>query len=85
MTNADYAYALALLANTPAQAESLDHSLKQAAGEKGANSALSGRLLELVDKFIYLDNNISSTESRCQHIPSEGVNCYRQVIDHMEI
>ena len=30
---------------------------------EGAISALSGRLLKLVDKFTYLDSNISSTES----------------------
>ena len=37
MTDADYADDLALLANTPAQAESLLHSLKQALGGTGLN------------------------------------------------
>ena len=32
MTDTDYKYDLALLANTPAQAESLLHSLEEAAG-----------------------------------------------------
>ena len=35
MTDADYADDLALLTNTPAQAESLLHNLKQAAGGIG--------------------------------------------------
>ena len=33
--DADYAYGIALLANTPTQAESLQHSLEQAAGGIG--------------------------------------------------
>ena len=74
----DYADDLALLRSTPAQAESLLHSLEQAAGDIGlymkANkpvcfklersiSSLSGKPLKLVSKFTYLDNNISSIES----------------------
>ena len=37
MTDADYADDLAPLANTPAQAKSLQHSLEQAAGGIGFN------------------------------------------------
>ena len=69
----------ALLANTPAGAESLLHSLKQAVrgfdltwtqikqiifvSNKKEQSQLSVRSLKLVDNFTYLGKNISSTES----------------------
>ena len=77
---ADCAYDLALLANTPAQAKSLLHSLEQPARGIGlyvnsiktellcfrqnrAIAILNGKLLKLVNQFIYLSSNISSTES----------------------
>ena len=80
MTGADYADDLVVLTNTPGQAESLLHSVEQAAEGicfyinanktkymyykwEWAISTLSGRPLKLVDKFIYLGNNISSIES----------------------
>ena len=70
----------ALFPNTPAQAESQQHDLEQAAGgiglymnvnktefmcfkQEGDISTLSRGPLKLVDKFIYLDSNISSNES----------------------
>ena len=68
ITDVHYAKDLVVLANTPAQVESLLHSLEQAAGgiglhvnanktvymcfKRGVISALSGRSLKLVEKFI---------------------------------
>ena len=79
ITDADYGNNLVPLANVSAQAESLLHSLEQAAGGIGllvnANKtefgswyqdgdiSLNGEPLKLVNKFIYLGNKISSTES----------------------
>ena len=77
MTDKDYVDDLELLANTPAQAESLLHSPEQATGgiglymnamramcfKQGTLFTLSGKPLKLVDQFIYLGSNISSTES----------------------
>ena len=66
-----------LLANTPVKAESLLHSLEQAAGGISLSvnsnktilmcykmdiSALNGSSLKLVDKFTYLGSSVSSTE-----------------------
>ena len=48
---------------------------------EGAISILSVKPQKLGDKLTYLSSNISSTESEV----NEGVDCYRQVIDHMEI
>ena len=78
-TTAGYAYDLALLTNTPGQADSQLHSLEQAAGgidlyvntkktditcfKQGAISALSRKPLKLVNQFPYLGSNISSTKS----------------------
>ena len=53
ITDADYADDLALLANTPVQAKFLLHCLELATRGIGL----------YVNQFIYLDNNISSTES----------------------
>ena len=78
--DADYTDDLTRLTNTPAQAESLLHSLEQAAKDIGlymnsdktkfmhfnqdnAISSLNDKSLKLVDHFIYLFSNISSTES----------------------
>ena len=78
--NADYADDIALLANASAQAESLLHSLEQAAAgvvlhvnahkmeymcfnQRGNIFTLNGRSLKLVDKFTYLGNSVSSTET----------------------
>ena len=67
----DYTDDIVLLANTPAQAETLLHSLEWAAADKTENmsftqrgniSTLKGGLLKLVDKFIYLGNSVSSTK-----------------------
>ena len=59
ITDADYTDDLAILANTPNQAETLLHSLERAAVGIGT---LDGASLKLVDKFTYLGNSISSTE-----------------------
>ena len=80
ITDADYADDIALLANTPTQAESLLHSLDQAAGsislhvnedrteymcfnQKRNISTLNGGFLKLLDKFMNLGSNVSSTEN----------------------
>ena len=69
----------ALLTNTPAQAKSLLHNLKQAARciglyvnsdktelmcfKKDSAISLNGKPVKSIDQFIYIGNNISSTES----------------------
>ena len=78
ITDADFADDIELLVNTPTQAESLLHSLEQAAGDmsmqskRGDVSVLNGDFLKLADKFtncpIY---------SKChQYVTSEGMDCY---------
>ena len=75
ITDADYADDLALLANTPNQAETLLHSLERAAAGIGLHvnankteymccniATLDGASLKLVDKFTYLGSSVSSTE-----------------------
>ena len=77
ITDADYADDIALLANTPNQAETLLHCLERAAAgigihvhktefmcfnQKGDISTLDGTYLKLVDKFTYLGSSVSSTE-----------------------
>ena len=71
----DYADDRAFLANIPAQAESLLHSLEQAVENMNANkteymcfnweaiSTLNGGLLKLVGNFMYLGSSVSSTEN----------------------
>ena len=77
ITDADYADDIALLANTPAQTETL---LEQAAAgiglhvnahktkymcfnQRGDISTVNGSSLKLVDKFTYLGSSVSSTET----------------------
>ena len=71
ITDADYADDIAILANTPDQAETLLHSLERAAAHKteymcynqtGDISTLEGTLLKLVDKFTYRGSSVESTE-----------------------
>ena len=72
ITDADYADDLALLANTPNQAETLLHSLERVAAGIGlhvnANKTeymcynQTGNIATLVDKFTYLGSSVSSTE-----------------------
>ena len=72
ITDADYANNLALLANTPNQAETLLHSLERAAAGIGLHVNAhkteymcynqTGNITTLVDKFTYLESSISSTE-----------------------
>ena len=76
--DADNTDDLALLTDTCAQAESQLHSLEQAARglnvnsnetgfmcfkQDGVISTLNSKPLKLIDEFIYLNSNISSTES----------------------
>ena len=75
--NADYLDNLMPLANIPAQAESLQHRLEQAASGIGhyvnsnkkeficfnEDGAISSLNDKLVDQFIYFGSKISSTES----------------------
>ena len=68
MTNADYVDDLALLTNTPTQAEYPQHILEQAADDidlyvKATKAEFMCFQVELVDQFTYLGSNISSTES----------------------
>ena len=69
MTGTEYADDLALLANTSVQVESLLHSLAQAAGSISHSvnaskiESMCFKPLNLVDRFTYLESNISSTES----------------------
>ena len=78
-TDTDYTDDIALLANTSTQAECLLHSLEQPAGGIGLHVnadkmeymcfnqkdifTLNGGSLKLVDKFMYLKSNVSSTEN----------------------
>ena len=80
ITNADNTNDITIQANTPNQAETLLHSLEQAATGIGLHvnahkteymcfnqtrniSTLDGSSLKLVDKFTYLGNSVSSTET----------------------
>ena len=69
ITDADYADDLALLANTPNQAETLLHSVERVAAGIGLHvnahniTTLDGASLRLVDKFTYLGSSVSSTEN----------------------
>ena len=78
ITDADYADDIALLANTPAQAKTLLHSLEQADAGIGLNvnthkteymclnetdDISTLNSLKLVDKFTYLGSSVSSTET----------------------
>ena len=64
ITDADYADDIAILTNTPDQAETLLHSLERAAAGIGLYdiSTLDGTPLKLVDKFTYLGSIVASTE-----------------------
>ena len=78
ITDADYADDIAILANTPAQAETLLNSLKRAAtglhvnshkteymcfNQTGEISTLGGSSLKLVDKFTYVGSSVSSIKA----------------------
>ena len=78
ITDTDYADDIAILANTPNQAETLLHSLEWAAAgiflhvnahkteyiynQTGDISTQDGNSLKLVDKFTYLGSSVSSTK-----------------------
>ena len=77
ITDADYADDIAILANTPNQAETLLHSLERVDmglyvnahkteymcyNKRGDISSVDGTPLKLVNKFTYLGSSISSTE-----------------------
>ena len=79
ITDDDYADDIAILANTPTQAESLLHNLERSAGGIGLHvkakmeyksfnqrafiSTLNGGHLKLMDKLTYLGISVSSTEN----------------------
>ena len=77
ITDADYADYLALLANTPNQAETLLHSLERAAAgivnahkteymcynQTGNITTLDGAFLRLMEIFTYLGSSVSLTEN----------------------
>ena len=78
ITDADYSDDITLLANAPAQAESLLHSLERAGiglhvkahkteymcfNQRGDISTLNGSSLKLVDKFTYQGSSVSSTKT----------------------
>ena len=79
ITDANYADNIAILTNTPDQAETLLHSLERAAAGIGLNVnahkteymcynqtgdiTLEGTPLKLVDKFTYLGSSVESTEN----------------------
>ena len=51
--------------------------------QKGIISTVSSKALKLEDQFTYLGSNIYW--KWCQNMPSDGMKCYWQVIDYMEI
>ena len=76
IADADYADDIAFLANSPAQAETLLHTLERAAAGIGLQStqtrrntcalikeATFGSSLELADRFTYIGSSVSSTET----------------------
>ena len=78
---------IALLANTPTQAESLLHSLEQTAGSIGfyVNANKTEYIcfnrerpssLKFVYTFTYLVSSVSSTENHVSMWRSEGEDCY---------
>ena len=92
ITNADYGNNLTFLASIPAQNEYLLYNLQQAAidSTREISSCLLlkmvssiGKPRKLVNQFIYLSNNISSTESYVNTRVDKAINW--QVIDHMGI
>ena len=63
-TDADYAEDIALLANKPAQAETLQHRLEQAPiNAHKTEYNINGYSLKLVDKFTYLGSGVWSTKT----------------------
>ena len=83
ITDADYDVDVALLANTPTQAESLGIDLHVNANkseymcfnQKIDISTLKSSSLKLADKFTYFRSNVSSTETDIN--TSEGMVSYR--------
>ena len=71
ITDTDYADDIVLLANPPAQAETI--------------SRLKGGLLKLADEFYYLGSSVLSTEKYIQHASKKDIDNYRLAIGHMEI
>ena len=53
--------------------------------QDGAISTFNDKPLKLVDHFTYLGSNIASIESNVNICIEKGMNCYRQVIDHIEM
>ena len=91
ITDADYADDIALLANTPNQAETLLHSLERAAAgighhthkteymcynQTGDISTLDETSLKLVDKFTYLGSSVLINRKN-RHTANESMDSYR--------
>ena len=88
ITDADYAYDIALLANAPAQTEIFLHSLERATAGIGlhvnahkteymcfdqrGDITLNSSSLKLVDKFNYLGSSVSSTETDINTWPANA-------------
>ena len=100
ITDADYADDIALLANTPTQADTryLVCSRQQEAListwmqtkritcvlKRGVISTRNGEHLKFIDKFTYLDSNFIFWK-QCYYMLSKGVDCCRYAIDYMEV
>ena len=99
-TNADYADHIALLANTPSQAESLRYSLEKAAGGIGLhvnpnktvymcfNQNQRGEISTLKGGSLKLVNKftyLGSSEKWHQYVTSKDMVNYRQAIGHIEV
>ena len=69
ITDVDNTDDLVVLANTPAKASSIglymnwDKTKFMSFPQGDTTSSLNGKPLKLIDQFIYLNSNISSTES----------------------
>ena len=84
ITDSDYADDIAILANTPNQAETLQHSLEQAAAGIGIqvnahkteylcfNQTGDISSLKLVDKFTYIGSSVSLTEKDIDTRPTKA-------------
>ncbi len=95
ITDADNANEIALLANTPAQAETLLHSLERAAAGVGLHINAykvsymffnqSGDISTLNSSSLKLVDKFTYLVSRHQYATSIGMDSYRLAIGHMEV
>ena len=92
MINADYADDPMLLANTPAQAASLLHSLEQVAGGislymniNQSKCVLKKQASEISSAVHIARQQYLIDRKQCRPLHKKGMNCYGQVISNMEI